>query len=104
MPRSVLFVLLLLVAFNAFSHAGEVHNYMGTVTTVHDDGSFMLKKTDGKTIHVVVSKATIYLHANGKAATRAQLTTEKRVVVTIAKDGKTASKIKLAAAKTTTQN
>jgi hypothetical protein len=97
MRRFLLFSFLLVVALHAFGHAGEVHNYMGTVTAVHDDGSFMLKKTDGKTMHVEVSAKTAYLHADGRAATRADLTAGKRVVVTIAKDGKTATTIKIAA-------
>ena len=97
MRKFILFSLLLLVALNAFGHAGEVHTYMGTVTALHDDGSFMLKKTDGKTMHVMVSAKTAYLHANGKAAKRADLTAGKRVVATISKDGKTASTIKIAA-------
>jgi hypothetical protein len=99
MRRSLLFSLLLLLALNALGHAGEVHNYMGTVTALHDDGSFLLQKTDGKSMHVLVSDKTAYLHADGKAATRADLTAGKRVVATISTDGKTASTIKLAAAK-----
>lgn len=97
MRKFILYSLLLLVALNAFGHAGEIHSYMGTVTALHDDGSFMLKKTDGKTMHVLVSDKTAYLHANGKAATRAELTAGKRVVATISTDGKTASTIKIAA-------
>jgi len=97
MRKFILVSLLLLVALNAFGHAGEVHTYMGTVTALHDDGSFMLEKTDGKTMHVLVSDKTAYLHANGKAATRADLTAGKRVVATISTDGKTASTIKIAA-------
>jgi hypothetical protein len=99
MRRFILFPLLLLLALNAFGHAGEVHTYMGTVTALHDDGSFLLKKTDGKTVPVAVSDKTAYLHADGRAAAHADLTAGKRVVVTISKDGKTASTIKLAAAK-----
>lgn len=99
MRKFILYSLLLLVALNAFGHAGEVHNYMGTVTALHDDGSFMLEKTDGKTMHVDVSASTAYLHADGKAASRADLTAGKRVVATISKDGTTASTIKLAGAK-----
>ena len=83
----------------AFGHAGEIHSYMGTVTTVHDDGSFMLKKTDGTTMHVMVSQTTSYLHADGHAATAAELTESSRVVVKIGKDGKTALSVKIAAAK-----
>ena len=48
-------------------------------------------------MHVMVSNKTAYLHANGKAATRAEPTAGKRVVATISKDGKTASTIKIAA-------
>lgn len=96
MRKFILLSLLAFVALNAFGHAGEVHNYMGTVTALHDDGSFMLQKTDGDTMRVAVSNATAYLHANGKAASRAELTSGRRVVVTIAKDGKTATTIKLA--------
>ena len=98
MRKFILFSLLLLVvATGAFGHAGEVHTYMGTVTATHDDGSFRLKKTDGTTIHIAVSDKTAYLHADGKAATRADLTAGKRAVVTVSKDGKTASTIKIAA-------
>ena len=97
MRKFILYSLLLFVALNAFGHAGEVHTYMGTVTALHDDGSFMLQKTDGKTMHVLVSDKTAYLHADGKAATRAELTAGKRVVATISTDGKTASTIKIAA-------
>lgn len=97
MRKLILFSLLLIVAFQAFGHAGEVHSYMGTVTAMHDDGSFMLKKTDGKTMHVHVSKTTSYLHADGKSAKRTELAAGRRVVVTIAKDGRTATTIKLAA-------
>ena len=99
MRKLVFYSLLLVVALNAFGHAGEVHTYMGTVTALHDGGAFTLKKTDGNTMHVEVSASTAYLHADGRTATRAELIEGKRVVVTIAKDGKTAATIKLAAAK-----
>ena len=101
MRKLILFSLFLL-SLNAFGHAGEVHTYMGTVTAIHDDGSFMLDKTDGKTMQVEVSNTTAYLHADGKAAKRQDLAVGKRVVVTIAKDGKTAATIKIAAARPAT--
>ncbi len=103
MRKLILLSLLLLVALNAFGHAGEVHTYMGTVTALHDDGSFMLEKTDGKTVHVAVSEQTAYVFADGRAATRAELVVGKRVVATISKDGRTATTIKLAAAKASPQ-
>ncbi|HYI09539.1 MAG TPA: hypothetical protein VEK57_10795 [Thermoanaerobaculia bacterium] len=99
MRRFILGSLLLLAALNAFGHAGEVHKYMGTVTALHDDGSFMLEKTDGRTMHVEIANATAYRHADGRVANRAELTAGKRVVVTISKDGKTASEVKFAAVK-----
>lgn len=98
---AVFLLFLFLVPALAFAHAGEVHSYLGTITTLHEDGSFMLKKTDGKTIHVAVSKNTVYVHADGHAARRAEVLAGKRVSVTIARDGKTATKIKLAAVKKT---
>lgn len=100
MMRRFLYVpFLLFVAFHAFGHAGEVHTYMGTITTVHEDGSFMLKKTDGKTIHVAVSANTAFLHADGRKASRGDIAAGRRAVVTISKDGKTAATVKLAAPK-----
>ena len=95
MRKWILSPLLLLFTLNAFGHAGEVHNYMGTVTAVHADDSFMLEKKNGATMHVEVSKSTVYLRADGKSATASDLTAGKRVVVTISKDGRTATTIKL---------
>lgn len=96
MRKIALFSLLLLVSLQAFAHAGEVHKYMGTVASVHGDGSFMLDKTDGTTMHVAVSKGTAWRHADGRAADRAELSAGRRVVVTISTDGKTATEVKLA--------
>jgi multidrug efflux pump subunit AcrA (membrane-fusion protein) len=100
--KKVLAVSLLLVlamATLAFGHAGETHSYMGTVTTLHDDGSFMLKKADGSTMHVLVAKTTVYLGADDKAATPRDLKAGMRVVAKISKDGKTALSVKMAAQK-----
>jgi len=99
MKKTLAVFLLLLVATMAFGHAGEVHSYMGTVTTMHDDGSFMLKKTDGKTMHAQVAKTTTYLHADGSAANASEMKVGTRVVVKVAKDGKTALSVKMAARK-----
>jgi len=101
MKKTIAVSLLLLFAMAtlAFGHAGETHSYMGTVTTLHDDGSFMLKKTDGTTMHVLVAKTTTYLRADDKTATAADLKAGMRVVAKIAKDGKTALSVKMAAQK-----
>lgn len=94
------FVFLFVVTTLAFAHAGEIHSYMGTITTLHEDGSFMLKKTDGTTMHLQVAKTTKYLHADDRAATAKDLKVGLRVVVKMSKDGKTALSVKMAAART----
>ncbi len=96
--KKILFSLLLLsFALNAFAHEGHLHTYMGTVTTLQDDGSFVMTTTNGKLLDVLVSAETVYRHADGKPATRADLTTGRRVAVTTAKDGRTATLVKLGA-------
>jgi hypothetical protein len=92
-------LLFLLVPALAFAHAGEVHSYMGTITALHEDGSFTIQKTDGTAMDVLVSKTTTYLHADGQAASAAELRAGSRVVVKVAKDGKTALSVKMAAAR-----
>lgn len=99
MRKFVLFTLLLIVALNAFGHAGEVHKYMGTITMVDDDGSFMFEKTDGKTLHIAVAATTKFQRADGSTAPRSEIAAGKRAVVTMSTDGKTATLVKLAAAK-----
>ena len=96
MRKIALFPLLLLLAVNAFGHAGEVHTYMGSVSAVNGDGSFTLDGTDGKTHHVAVAQSTVFRNADGSPAAAADLAVGKRVVATISTDGKTASMIKFA--------
>lgn len=96
----VMFVVLSLATGSAaFAHKGEVHTYMGTVSAVHDDGSFMLTTTTGTTVHVAVRKATTYSHSDGHVAKRSEIKSGSRVVVKISKDGKTALSVKMAAPK-----
>jgi hypothetical protein len=101
MPRTLLIAVALLftLASMAFGHAGEVHNYMGTVTLTHDDRSFMLAKTDGEEMHVRVDAKTVYLRADNSAASASDLIAGSRVVVRISEDGETATHIRIAAAK-----
>lgn len=98
MRRLILVPLLLIAALNAFGHAGEVHKYMGTVSAVQGE-SFTLAKTDGTSLQVLVSPATVYQQADGAAASRTDLAAGKRAVVTISKDGRTASLVRFAAKK-----
>ncbi|HET7437531.1 MAG TPA: hypothetical protein VFN10_22695 [Thermoanaerobaculia bacterium] len=101
MKRTISIAVLLLFALStlAFAHAGEMHTYMGTVTAVNGDGSFMMKKTDGAALRVQVANTTQYLHADGSAAQFADLANGARVVVKLAKDGKTAMSVKMGSAK-----
>ena len=97
---AILSLLFLFTATIAFSHAGEEHTYLGTVTKTNADGSFVIKMTNGKNRTVLVSKNTTYTHADGHKAQRSEVAAGKRVSVRISKDGKTALSVKFAAAKT----
>lgn len=96
MRRLALLSILVLLALNAFGHAGEVHTYMGTVEAVNDDGSFQLRKTDGEVLRVSVTKSTAFVYTDGSAAPRTALAAGKRIVVTLATDAKTATTLKFA--------
>ncbi len=89
----------LLTATAAWAHAGHLHTYMGTVTMLHGDGSFMIKTTDGKDLTVLTSKSTVYTHADEHPATPNELAVGMRVVVKMSKDGKTAASVKMSPAK-----
>jgi hypothetical protein len=100
MKRIAIFSLLfLLTATLAFAHAGEVHVYLGTITSINDDGSFVIKMTNGKERKVLVSKSTTYTHSDGHKAKHAELAVGKRVSAKISKDGATALNVKFSAAK-----
>ena len=92
-------VVLLLPVLQALGHAGEVHTYMGTISRLDPSGAFTLKKTDGTDFEVAVSPKTAYLDAKGKPAKPDMLEVGMRVVVKIAKDGKTAMSVKMSATK-----
>ena len=97
--RAISLLIVFAVAALAYAHAGEVHSYMGTIATLHEDGSFMLQKTDGQTMHVQVAATTAYLHGDGQPAAAGDLKAGSRVVVKMAKDGRTALSVKMALAK-----
>lgn len=90
-------LLLLFTATIAFAHAGEVHTYLGTITKIDDDGSFVIVMTNGKERKVLISKTTTYTHVDGHEAGHSELAVGKRVSAKISKDGKTALNVKLAA-------
>ena len=98
MKRIVTFTLLFLfTATLVFAHAGEVHTYLGTITKINTDGSFVMDMTNGKERTVLVSESTTYTHADGQKATPSELAVGKRVSAKISKDGKTALSVKLSA-------
>lgn len=94
---TIISLLLLLTATLAFAHAGEVHTYLGTITKLNADGSFVIKLTTGKERTVLVSETTTYTHAHGHAGQHSDLAVGKRVSAKISKDGKTALNVKFSA-------
>ncbi len=89
----------LLAAGSAFAHAGHIHTYMGTVSMLHGGGGFMIKTTDGKSVRVETAKATSYVNAAGHAAKPSDVIVGSRVVVKMGLDGKTATSVKIGAAR-----
>ena len=103
MKRICLYSLALLLATTvAFAHAGEVHTYLGTITKVHQDGSFVMKMTNGQSRTVLVAKSTTYSQAGGEKAKRADVVVGRRVSAKISKDGKTAISVKINTSKKAT--
>ena len=97
-PIAVSLLILFSIPALAFAHAGEVHSYMGTVTSLREDG-FMLETSDGATMHVQIASTTTFLHADGQAAKASDLKVGTRVVAKIGKDGRTALTIRMAGKK-----
>ena len=89
-------LLLLFTASLAFAHAGHEHVRMGTITTIHKDGSFMLQTEKDEMWHIVVSDQTVLQYADGTPAKRTDLAVDKRVVVKMDKDGAVALSVKIA--------
>ena len=95
---ALLTLLFLFTATLVFAHAGEEHTYLGTVTKINADASFVIKMTNGRDRTVVVSKTTAYLHSDGHQARKEELNVNQRVSVRISKDGMTALSVKFQAA------
>ena len=96
---ALLSLLVLFTATIAFAHAGEVHTYLGTITTINKDGSFVMKMTNEKERTVLVAKSTTYTHSDGHKAKHSELAVGQRVSAKISKDGKTALNVKFTPAK-----
>ena len=89
-------VLVFAVSSIAFAHAGEVHTYLGTITKINADGSFVLKMKGGKDRLVLTSKDTSYTRSDNHAG-KHELKVGRRVSAKISKDGKTALNVKMSA-------
>src|SRR5258708_28570054 len=86
---------LLLAVTSAFAHAGHIHTYMGSVTMLHGDNSFMMKTTDGKGLTILTSPKTTWLHADGHAAKKSELAVGQRLSMKMMMDVKTADSVKM---------
>src|SRR5512140_838046 len=95
----VLLMLLAATATPLFAHAGHVHTYMGTVTTLHGAQGFTMKTTDGRELTIQTSPKTSWTRQDGHTASAGDLAIGERVVVKMAIDGKTATSVKSGAAK-----
>lgn len=74
-------------------HQGHAHRYLGTVTMLHADGSFMMDTTEGKDVTVKTAANTVYTKTDGSTATREDLAVGARVVVKMMTDGQTAASV-----------
>jgi hypothetical protein len=92
----LVFLSVTLATTNVFAHAGHIHTYMGTVTTVHTDTQFMMKTADGKDLTIDTTPKTSWLDAQGHAAKKNDLAVGARVVVKMNIDGKTAASVTMA--------
>ena len=98
MKRLLAFALFF-AAVSAFAHAGHVHTYMGTVTTVQNNNEFLLTTAEGRDFNIVTTSSTVFTDANDHAAKFSDLVRGVRVVVKMNVDGKTADSVKIGAAK-----
>lgn len=99
MRKLIALIFFLTTVTSSFAHAGHIHTYMGTVTMLHGEHSFMMKTTDGKDLTIETSAKTKWKHADGHVAKSTELKVDDRVVVKMMMDDKTAAEVKIAAPK-----
>jgi hypothetical protein len=95
----VITALLVIAAIPAFAHPGHVHSYMGTVSMLHGDNTFMIETEKGDVVTVVTNKKTAFTHGDNSKAKLSDLQEGMRVVIKMSTDGKTATSIKMSPAK-----
>lgn len=95
MRRFLSILVVLAFTFPLFAHRGEAHTYMGTVTMLHKDNSFMMKTKDGKEMTIRYTNKTKFAHSDNHPAKKSELAVGMRVVVKVSADGKTATSVKM---------
>jgi hypothetical protein len=96
----VLTALLVIAAVPAFAHPGHAHTYMGTVSMLHGDNTFMIEtENGGDVVTIVTNKQTTFMHGDNTKAHLSDLAEGMRVVIKMSTDGKTAASIKMSPAK-----
>jgi translation initiation factor IF-1 len=98
MTRKILaFLLVAVIATGAaFAHDPKSQQLLGTVKELHEN-HLMVQTPDGHEVTVQLTETTQY-EKDKKAATRSALVAGVRVSIQLAKDNKTAAKVKIGAA------
>ncbi len=95
----IITALLVLASVPVFAHPGHVHEYVGTVSMLHGDNTFMMETAKGDVVTIVTSDKTTFMHADNHKAKMSDLEEGMKVVVKMSTDGKTAASIKMSKAK-----
>jgi hypothetical protein len=96
----VLSALLIIAAVPLFAHPGHAHaTYMGTVSMLHGDNTFMIETEKGDVVTIVTNDKTAFTHADNSKAKIGDLAEGMRVVIKMSDDGKVATSIKMSPAK-----
>lgn len=86
-----------IIAASAFAHGGHNHQILGTVKMLHEN-HLVVTTTENKDVTLTLTEKTKFSKGSG-AATKADLAEGVRVSVSVENDGKTATSVKIGAAK-----
>ena len=100
MKRVLLITALLVMAsVPLFAHPGHVHTYMGTVSMLHGDNTFMMETAKGDVVTVQTDSKTAFVLSPGNHKGKmGDLEEGMKVVVKMSTDGKTATSITMSKA------
>jgi hypothetical protein len=96
MKKTIISLLVFLLATAAFAHAGH-HHVFGTVKQLTAD-ALLVHTREGTDTTIALTKATVYKRG-GADTTRADLVPGARVVIDMTTDGKSAESVKIAVGK-----